>query len=328
MPHFYRYRSEDDDIQTHSRTPARSTTISSSKTEEAHVRCLGVAGEICIPSGDEKNKVNINSLFYEIDKTIRSLKEENEQLRAEVDYLKDICKNKVATSPPPVPAVVQNAADSGVEDRLRSQIQSLDSKLGSCQADVNSVKNLNQSSIQQIQSMLEALQTEHSQHKQEVDNALSALANMTLATTEKKEEDEAVAIPKPDITPFAVVFDAVRCEDWMGQDSFLPFTKLNTNLGGGMNMDTGKFTAPVTGLYFLALNVYGAPRDGVVLSIKLNDYFELASCSGVGKASQSCIVELDENDTVGVYINEKSKITDTNNNRFTHFLGFLMRSKM
>ncbi len=43
---------------------------------------------------------------------------------------------------------------------------------------------------------------------------------------------------------------------------------MNSNLGGGLNMDTGKFTAPVTGLYFFALNVYGAPRDGVVLSIK------------------------------------------------------------
>ena len=29
-----------------------------------------------------------------------------------------------------------------------------------------------------------------------------------------------------DITPFAVVFDAVRCEDYAGQDKFLPFTKV------------------------------------------------------------------------------------------------------
>jgi len=326
MPHFYRYRADDEDLQTHARTPARTTAISASKTEEAHVRCLGVAGEICIPSGDDKNKVNINSLFYELDKTIRSIKEENEQLRAEVDYLKDICKNKSSACQSPVPAVIQNAVDSGVEERLRSQIQTIDSKLGSCQTDINSVKNSSQSSIQQIQSLLETLQINHSQHKQEVDNALTALANMPAAPAPAPVK-EVVSIEKPDITPFAVVFDAVRCEDYAGQDKFLPFTKTNCNIGGGLNLDTGKFTAPVSGLYFFALNVYGAPRDGVVLSIKLNDFLELASCSGVGKASQCCIADLDENDTLGVYVNEKSKLTDSDNQRYTHFLGFLMRSK-
>jgi hypothetical protein len=30
--------------------------------------------------------------------------------------------------------------------------------------------------------------------------------------------------------PFSVLFDAVRCEDWLGQDSFLPFTKVKKNL--------------------------------------------------------------------------------------------------
>ena len=68
--------------------------------------------------------------------------------------------------------------------------------------------------------------------------------------------------------PLSVAFDAVRSEDFVGQDGFLPFTKLNANLGDGMNMETGIFTVPVAGLYLFLLNVYGAPRDGVVLSIR------------------------------------------------------------
>jgi hypothetical protein len=28
--------------------------------------------------------------------------------------------------------------------------------------------------------------------------------------------------------PFSVLFDAVRCEDWIGQDNYLPFTKVGT----------------------------------------------------------------------------------------------------
>jgi hypothetical protein len=79
--------------------------------------------------------------------------------------------------------------------------------------------------------------------------------------------------------PLAVAFDAVRCEDFLGQDGWLPFTKLNTNLGEGMVADTGVFTVPTGGLYLFLLNVYGAPRDGVTLSIK---YVRLNS-SGIYK---------------------------------------------
>ena len=39
-------------------------------------------------------------------------------------------------------------------------------------------------------------------------------------------------------------------------------------MGEGLNVDTGRFTAPTSGLYMFLLNVYGAPRDQVVLSIK------------------------------------------------------------
>ena len=68
--------------------------------------------------------------------------------------------------------------------------------------------------------------------------------------------------------PLSVAFDAVRSEDFLGQDGWLPFTKLNANLGDGMNIETGIFTVPLAGLYLFLLNVYGAPRDGVVLSIR------------------------------------------------------------
>lgn len=125
--------------------------------------------------------------------------------------------------------------------------------------------------------------------------------------------------------PLSVIFDAVRSEDWAGEDGWLPYTKLNINLGDGMDMDTGRFTAPVSGVYFFVLNVYGAPRDAVVLSIRANDFQEIASCSGVGKASQSVVVDLDKDDTVAVFVNDKSKLVDTDKNKFTHFLGMLLR---
>jgi len=126
-------------------------------------------------------------------------------------------------------------------------------------------------------------------------------------------------------SPLSVMFDAVRSEEWVGEDSYLPFTKLNINLGEGMSIDTGRFTAPLSGVYLFILNVYGAPRDAVVVSIRLNEIQEVASCSGVGKASQSVIVDMEKDDTAAVFVNDKSKLMDTGKNKFTHFLGILLR---
>ena len=48
----------------------------------------------------------------------------------------------------------------------------------------------------------------------------------------------------------------------------------------------------------------------------------------MGKASQSVIVDMEQNDTVAVFVNDKSKLMDTGNNKFTHFLGVLLRPDM
>ena len=85
----------------------------------------------------------------------------------------------------------------------------------------------------------------------------------------KTKVDSSIATMKSLVfSPLSVIFDAVRSEDWVGEDNYLPFTKLNINLGDGMNIDTGRFSAPISGLYLFILNVYGAPRDAVVLSIR------------------------------------------------------------
>ncbi|XP_023345096.1 uncharacterized protein LOC111714261 [Eurytemora carolleeae] len=350
---------EDEDLKPSSRTPAPGSDISSkgSSTEEGHIRCLGIGADICIPTGDDKNKVNLNILFYELDKTLQSLKDENKQLRAEMEYLKELVKGgSIPKSAPAAPVQVQTVSSpqDGLEERLTSKIVNLESSFDKFKDEMNTKENESKTRIDSLTSSLESLVTRQSEHEDRFEKAFSNLSTAPAPAPAAQSEPESsscdISAAPVDISeqldtikesltgqvaacralvasPLSVIFDAVRSEDWIGQDNFLPFTKLNVNIGGGMEINSGKFTAPVSGLYFFSLNVYGAPRDGVVLSIKANEFMEIASCSGVGKASQTCVVELDEKDTVGVYVNEKSKLTDTMNNRFTHFIGFLLRPK-
>ena len=37
------------------------------------------------------------------------------------------------------------------------------------------------------------------------------------------------------------------------------------------------------------------------------------------------VVDLDKDDTVAVFVNDKSKLVDMVKNKFTHFLGMLLR---
>jgi len=146
-----------------------------------------------------------------------------------------------------------------------------------------------------------------------------------MAALQEKVEAQLALVREVVTAPLSVAFDAVRCEDFLGTDGWLPFTKLNANLGDGMDPDTGVFTVPTSGLYLFLLNVYGAPRDGVTLSIKYNEFSELASCSGVGKASQSALADVNRGDTVAVWVTDKTRLQDNERNRFTHFIGLLVR---
>jgi len=339
MPHFYRYRGDEPDVDSKARTPARASSIINSRTstDMAHIRCLGMGADICIPADDDKNKVSLNVLFYELDKTIQSLKDENQQLRAEVEYLKVASKRTssgptVVQAAPVQPSPPPAAADPDLEDRLTSKIKEVSVGVDDCRAALRENKSLAETDLEAVKTLVKNLESRQNNYEKEIQETIQNIPTTTVveketAPTTQQVQSKPVEVESEVPELISVIFDAVRTEDWIGQDGFIPFSKLNVDVGGGMDINSGKFTAPKSGIYFFNVNVYGAPRDQVVLSIRANEFQEVASCSGVGKASQSCIVDLDEKDTVGVYVNEKSKLTDNGNNRFTHFIGFLMRPK-
>jgi len=324
MPHFYRYRGNDDDFRCKSRTPAPpviSPVTTSARLESAHVQCQGLQAELAVPSGDEKNKVSLNMLFTELDNTIKTLKSDNEKLRAEVQQLRATTNTSVVQQPLAAPQV----DNSGIEQRLQGRMDSMGSQLDGLDRTVAKLTGDVGAVAGEVDNCKRE-QEETSRTLERVKAILEDSSSNTVAENSQQTKEETSVENGSNTQPY-VIFDAVRTEDWIGQDSFLPFSKMNMNVGGGFNMDSGKFTAPISGLYYFNVNVYGAPRDPVVLSIRANEFQEVASCSGVGKASQSCIVDLDEKDTVGVYVNEKSKLVDNSSNRYSHFIGFLLKPK-
>ena len=87
MPHFYRYRIEDnyDGLAGSGRTPAATPSTARRRVEGAEggvtatVSLLGSQANITVTS--EKDKMSLGLMFAQLDSTVRELKEENKQLR-------------------------------------------------------------------------------------------------------------------------------------------------------------------------------------------------------------------------------------------------------
>ena len=85
MPHFYRYRVEEDYSPLRGRTPAptpstaRRTTTTTRDPVTADLSLLGLEANISVPAESDKTKVV--AMFAQLDSAVRELREENKQLR-------------------------------------------------------------------------------------------------------------------------------------------------------------------------------------------------------------------------------------------------------
>ena len=83
MPHFYRYRVEENYSPLLKRTPAATPVPSrrNERTEQvtARLSLLGCQADISVPS--DSDKVNLSLMFSQLDSTVRELREENKELR-------------------------------------------------------------------------------------------------------------------------------------------------------------------------------------------------------------------------------------------------------
>ena len=87
MPHFYRYRIEDnyEPLSGSGRTPAPTPSTTRRRLEggeggvRATVSLLGSQANITV--SEEKDKISLGLMFAQLDSTVRELREENKQLR-------------------------------------------------------------------------------------------------------------------------------------------------------------------------------------------------------------------------------------------------------
>ena len=139
-------------------------------------------------------QVNLNILFYELDKTLQGLKDENKQLRAEMEYLKELVKGGSAPkSAPAAPVQVQTVSaplQDGMEERLTSKIDNLESSFDKFKDEMNTKENESKTRIDSLTSSLESLVTRQSENEDRFEKAFSNLSTAPAPAPAAQPEPE------------------------------------------------------------------------------------------------------------------------------------------
>merc|ERR1712200_5737 len=133
--------------------------------------------------------------------------------------------------------------------------------------------------------------------------------------------------------PMSVCFDAYRTKAYDGGGEENPtFQGCSVNTGGGMDPDTGIFTAPIGGLYMFVFHVATHDNKKALLSIRLNGE-EVASVFDQNHkdnhknsmAGTTILLQLKKGDEVCVYAYTGTWLADFPMNHYTHWVGLLLK---
>merc|ERR1711953_425880 len=132
-----------------------------------------------------------------------------------------------------------------------------------------------------------------------------------------------------------VFFSVVRSEILQCRGCPVSYTKVNTNMGGGMNINSGVFTSPVNGsFYFQFHGLVGQGHEARVL-MELNDEVVATmydrDYSGNNNRyamfGQSVILDMKVGDRFGVVLDKGSLGVSGGKNHFISFLGHRLTSQ-
>merc|ERR1711981_1465277 len=133
--------------------------------------------------------------------------------------------------------------------------------------------------------------------------------------------------------PMSVYFDAYRTKAYDGGgEENLTFQGCHVNVGGGMDPDTGIFSAPIGGTYMFVFHVATHDNKKALLSIRLNGE-EVASVFDQNHkdnhknsmAGTTILINLKRGDEVVVYAYTGTWLADFAMNHYTHWVGLLLK---
>merc|ERR1712098_664111 len=130
-----------------------------------------------------------------------------------------------------------------------------------------------------------------------------------------------------------VCFNAYRTKAYDGGgEENLTFQGTYTNIGGGLDIDTGIFTCPVGGTYIFQFHIATHDNKKALLSIRKNGE-EIASIFDQNHkdnhknsmAGQSIILDVKKGDEIAVYAYTGTWLADFPMNHYTHWVGILLK---
>jgi hypothetical protein len=133
--------------------------------------------------------------------------------------------------------------------------------------------------------------------------------------------------------PLSVYFDAYRTKAYDGGgEENLTFQGTACNVGGGMDPDTGVFTAPMGGTYLFVFHIATHDNKKALVSIRLNGE-EVASVFDQNHkdnhknsmAGTTIIINVKKGDEVVVYAYTGTWLADFPMNHYTHWVGLLLK---
>ena len=259
MPHFYRYRGEESyDSVSRGTTPGLLSPPVSRRSEAppppsasssmtARVSLLGVDVEMSVPSNDDRKK--LNQMFSLLETTIKDLKEENKQLKSEVKMLHEKINNKAAVVTSPQPASTNNNCDDLVkrlETDVSRQVKEVLDKVEAIERDNETAHKNIDDRFDNLKSSLEESEKKTFDKIKSLEESFNSAPATATSSSDSVDQKESVIRPVEDVDdlklfvlqtveatkdlvrgPLSVVFDGVRSEDFVGEDNYLTFSKVN-----------------------------------------------------------------------------------------------------